>query len=87
MSVLDNFQDWKNFLSQRVEQAQGMGMDKETITDVAQQIGNYLAKEISPQNSQERLLQELWNAADEQEQKTIAGLMVKLVHGGEGPQH
>ena len=28
MSVLDNFQDWKNFLSQRVEQAQGMGMDE-----------------------------------------------------------
>ncbi|MFD1426228.1 Asp/Glu/hydantoin racemase [Kroppenstedtia sanguinis] len=86
MSVLNDFDEWKSFLSQRVEQAQGMGMNQETINDVAHQIGDYLAKEISPQNSQERLLKELWNAADEQEQQTIAGLMVKLVRDEAGPQ-
>lgn len=84
MSVLSNFQDWKNFLSERVEQAQGLGMDNETITDVAYQIGDYLAQEIDPKNSQERLLKELWDAADEEEQRTMAGLMVRLVHGNQG---
>ncbi|SMO55599.1 DUF3243 domain-containing protein [Melghirimyces algeriensis] len=83
MSVLSNFGDWKNFLNERVEQAQSLGMDKDTITDVAYQIGDYLAKEIDPKNEQERLLKELWDAADEEEQRTMASLMVKLVHGGQ----
>ncbi|PTX58652.1 uncharacterized protein DUF3243 [Melghirimyces profundicolus] len=86
MSVLNNFQDWKNFLNERVEQAQGVGMDKETINDVAYQLGDYLSKEIDPKNEQERLLKELWDAADEQEQRMMAGLMVKLVHGGQNRQ-
>lgn len=82
MSVLNDFQDWKHFLSQRVEQAQNLGMDKETIQDVAYSIGDYLAKDIDPKNEQERVLKELWEAADEQEQRMMAGLMVKLVHDG-----
>lgn len=83
MSVLDNFQEWKNFLSQRVEQGEAVGMDQETITDIAYQIGDYLAKDVDPKNEQERLLKELWDCADEAEQRTIAGLMVKLVNGEE----
>ncbi|GGE24930.1 hypothetical protein GCM10011571_28870 [Marinithermofilum abyssi] len=79
MSVLDNFQDWKNFLSERVQQAQKMGMNQDTISEVAYQIGDYLAQDVEPKNEQERVLKELWNAADEQEQKTMANLMVKLV--------
>ncbi|PTM58926.1 DUF3243 domain-containing protein [Desmospora activa] len=83
MSVLNNFQEWKNFLNQRVEQGEAFGMDKEAITDVAYQIGDYLAKDVDPKNEQERLLKELWDCADEEEQRTIAGLMVRLVQGGE----
>jgi hypothetical protein len=79
MSVLDNFQDWKSFLSERVEQAQKLGMNQDTISEVAYQIGDYLAQGVDPKNEQERVLKELWDAADEQEQKTMANLMVKLV--------
>ncbi|OYD09510.1 DUF3243 domain-containing protein [Paludifilum halophilum] len=82
MSVLNDYQDWKNFLSQRVDQAQSLGMDEEKIKDVAYQIGDYLAQDIDPKNEQERVLKDLWDAADEQEQRTMAGLMVKLVHDG-----
>ncbi|RAL26371.1 DUF3243 domain-containing protein [Thermoflavimicrobium daqui] len=82
MSVLENFQEWKNFLSERVNQAQGLGMDQNTISDLAYQLGDYLAKDVDPKNEQERLLQELWSVASEEEQKTIAGLMVKMVNDG-----
>ncbi|MDA8352725.1 MAG: DUF3243 domain-containing protein [Firmicutes bacterium] len=83
MSVLNNFQDWKNFLNERVEQAQSLGMDNEALNNAAVQIGEYLSKEIDPKNDQERMLKELWDAADEQEKHTMANLMVKLVHGGD----
>jgi hypothetical protein len=79
MSVLNNFQEWKNFLSNRVNQAERMGMDPETISDLAYQLGDYLAKDINPQNPEERLLKDLWGVADEEEQRVMAGLMVKLV--------
>jgi cell shape-determining protein MreC len=82
MSVLDNFQEWKSFLSQKVDQAKNLGMEQNTISDLAYQLGDYLAKDIDPQNEQERLLKELWSVADENEQRTIAGLMVKLVDDG-----
>ncbi|MFC4077903.1 DUF3243 domain-containing protein [Salinithrix halophila] len=82
MSVLNNFQDWKNFLNERVQQAHAVGMNDQKIADVAQQFGDYLAQGVDPKNGEERLLKELWECADEQEQQTMASLMVKLVSGG-----
>jgi hypothetical protein len=82
MSVLDNFERWKEFLADRVHQAEKMGMNRETINDIAYQIGDYLAKDVDPENVQERLLKDLWSVADENEQRTMAGLMVKLVDSG-----
>lgn len=79
MSVLQNFDEWKKFLKDRVEQASDLGMDKATIQDLAYEIGDYLAKDVDPKNEQERLLKELWDVADENEQRVMADLMVKLV--------
>jgi hypothetical protein len=81
MSVLDNFQEWKDFLHRRVNQAENLGMDRDSITNVAYYLGDYLAKGIDPKNPQESVLRDLWSVADEGEQKVIAGLMVKLVDG------
>jgi hypothetical protein len=79
MSVLDNFQQWKDFLGERLEQAQQQGMSREVISDIAYQIGDYLAKKVDPKNPEERVLADLWHVADEQEQHAIANMMVKLV--------
>ncbi|RBW69908.1 DUF3243 domain-containing protein [Bacillus taeanensis] len=79
MSVLDNFDQWKDFLGDRLNQAQNEGMNQQVISDVAYQIGDYLAKQVEPKNDQERLLAQLWNVASEEEQHAMANLMVKLV--------
>lgn len=79
MSILDNFSQWKDFLNQRVDQAQNAGVDDQTIQNIAYQIGDYLANHVDPKNTEERLLKELWEAGNEEEQKMLAGLMVKLV--------
>lgn len=82
MSILDNFQDWKNFLSERVKQAEKMGMNQDTIQNLAYEIGDYLSKDVEPKNEEERLLRDMWNAADQDEQRVIAGLMVKMLNDG-----
>lgn len=79
MSVLDNWQQWKDFLGDRLEQAKNQGMSHEVINEVAYQVGEYLAEQVEPKNEQERILADLWNVASEEEQHAIANMMVKLV--------
>ncbi|MGZ0049684.1 DUF3243 domain-containing protein [Brevibacillus gelatini] len=83
MSILDNFRDWKEFLGERVEQAKQAGMDNGTLENVAYQIGSYLAEQVDPKNDQERLLKQLWDAGDQQQQQALASLMVKLVQNSD----
>ncbi|TDQ39708.1 DUF3243 domain-containing protein [Aureibacillus halotolerans] len=82
MSILDNFDSWKGFLGDRLEHAEGQGYDQKAISEIAFQIGGYLAEEVEGKNEEERILAELWKVADEKEQHAIANMMVKLVKQG-----
>lgn len=79
MSVLDNFEEWKDFLGDRLQQAKSEGMDQGVISDMAYQLGDYLASQVEPKNAQEKVLADLWSVASKEEQHAIANLMVKLV--------
>lgn len=79
MSVLDNFGQWKDFLEGRLSQAKGDGVDQQTISNLAYEVGDYLAKQVDPKNAEERLLADLWSVASPEEQHSIANMMVKLV--------
>lgn len=79
MSVLDNWQQWKDFLGDRLDQGQEQGMSKDTVNNLAFQIGDYLAEQVDPKNEQERILSDLWSVASKDEQQAIANMMVKLV--------
>ncbi|MFC5648957.1 DUF3243 domain-containing protein [Paenibacillus solisilvae] len=78
-TVLTNFDTWKEFLSDRVEQAKSIGLSEDSIGKLAFEIGSFLDEKIDPKNEQQRALKELWDVGDEEERKTIARLMVKLV--------
>ncbi|WP_336785972.1 DUF3243 domain-containing protein [Paenibacillus sp. MMO-177] len=78
-NVISNFDNWKEFLSDRVAQARNNGMSEETIKNLAYEIGSFLDEKVDPKNEQQRVLKQLWDAGDENERKTVAGLMVKLV--------
>lgn len=79
MSVLDNFDTWKEFLHDRLNQGQEQGLSQEVVSDVAFQIGGYLADGVKAKNEQEQILADLWHVASEEEQHAIANMMVKLV--------
>lgn len=78
-TVLETFEKWKAFLAERVNQAQAIGMSDETISQLAFQIGEFLDQKVDPKNNEERLLKDLWDVGTEEERKTLARLMVKLV--------
>jgi len=78
-TVLTNFETWKHFLAERVSQAKKMGLSEDTISNLAFEIGSFLEEKVDPKNEQERVLKDIWDVGDEDERKTIARLMVKLV--------
>lgn len=78
-TVLDTFERWKSFLSERVEQAKKSGMSEDLISKIAYQIGEFLEDKVDPKNGEERLLKELWNVSDEEEKQAMARIMVKFV--------
>ncbi|MFJ8256779.1 DUF3243 domain-containing protein [Peribacillus asahii] len=79
MSVLDNWDQWKNFLGDRLHQGQSQGLEQSAISNLAYEIGDYLATQVDPKNEQERVLSDLWSVASEEEKHAIASIMVKLV--------
>ncbi|MBD1379284.1 DUF3243 domain-containing protein [Metabacillus arenae] len=79
MSVLENWDQWKNFLGDRLHHAQDDGMSNEVISDLAYEIGGYLSNQVEAKNPQEKVLADLWSVASEEEQHAIANVMVKLV--------
>ncbi|GIN83631.1 hypothetical protein J6TS2_00170 [Heyndrickxia sporothermodurans] len=79
MSVIDNWSQWKDFLGDRLNQAKQQGMTQETITQLAEQVGDYLSQQVEPKNEQQKILADLWSVASQEEQQAIANVMVKLV--------
>ncbi|GKU80818.1 DUF3243 domain-containing protein [Niallia sp. NCCP-28] len=91
-AILDNFTEFKSFLADKVAKAENLGLDEEQLAKAenlgldeeqlakaAQKIGDYLAKKEEPKNREEKLLQELWKAGNEEEQHKLAHMLVKLV--------
>ncbi|MFF5993384.1 DUF3243 domain-containing protein [Lysinibacillus sp. KU-BSD001] len=79
MGILENWQQWTHFLGEKVEDAKSDGMSSKMIDRAAVQIGEYLAKNIEPQNEQERVLADLWSVASSDEKQAMARCIVKLV--------
>lgn len=79
MGVLNNWEQWKDFLGDKLHQAQQAGLDQEVINNLAEEVGDYLASNVDPKNEQQRVLSDLWSVANEEEQQAIANVMVKLV--------
>ncbi|GGL43722.1 DUF3243 domain-containing protein [Sporolactobacillus putidus] len=79
MSVLDNWNQWKDFLGDRIQQAESLGVNEEALTGFAKKIGDYLSENVDPKTEQERVLSDLWHVAGENERLVLARLMMKLV--------
>jgi hypothetical protein len=77
-TVINNFDTWKQFLGNRVAAAKNMGIGEDAIAKLAYEIGEFLENRIDPENPEERVLKELWDAGNESERQTMAALMVKV---------
>jgi hypothetical protein len=79
MEIMDNWHDWKKTLGKAVDLGETVGMSDKTITNISKKVGTYLSDHVEPHNDEERLLKEMWNAADEDDRKVLAKIVVKNV--------
>lgn len=70
---------WKRTLGQAVEFAEELGIGREQITSLAQQVGDLLAQSVPPANPEQKAVKELWEIANIDERKILADLMTRLV--------
>ncbi|WP_066304227.1 DUF3243 domain-containing protein [Bacillus sp. FJAT-29814] len=76
---LTSFDDFREYLRGKINLGKKLGMDEEQLANSAQKVAEYLADKVPPKNSEERLLQELWNVGTEEEQHKLAHMLVRLV--------
>lgn len=74
-----SWESWKQTLAEAVQRGQSMGMSHDQLASRAEQIGDILAQNVDPQNPEQRVLQELWTSASEEEQQAIASAIIKMV--------
>lgn len=86
VSILDNFEHWKDFLGDRLNDAQQKGVSQDAINDLAYEVGEHLAQNVDAKNDEQAIIRDLWNVASEEERRAIASMMVKLVQN-EGSGH
>ncbi|MEK5240164.1 DUF3243 domain-containing protein [Paenibacillus sp. FSL L8-0470] len=77
--ILNNFQEFKSYLSKRIQLAQKIGLSDEQLVLAAEKIADYLAAYEEPRNSEEKLLLELWKVGSKEERHRLAHMLVKLV--------
>jgi len=74
-----SWHQWKKMLHQAVNVAEFVGVSDEHINELACRIGDFLANKIDPGNREQRLLNELWNEAGEDEKKVLTRLIIRMV--------
>ncbi|TYO96038.1 DUF3243 domain-containing protein [Desulfallas thermosapovorans] len=74
-----SWHQWKKMLHHAVNAAEAVGMSDERINDIACRVGQFLAEKVDPGNREQRLLNELWSEAREDEKKVLAGLIIRMV--------
>ncbi|EDL66006.1 DUF3243 domain-containing protein [Bacillus sp. SG-1] len=77
--ILSSFDKFTDYLGDKVDKADKLGLNEEQKARAAQKVGDYLANHEEPKNREEKLLYELWKAGNKEEQHMLAHMLVKLV--------
>ena len=76
--ILGDFDEFKSYLSKRIQLGKTAGLNEEQLANTAQKIADYLADKVEPRNREEQLLKELWKVGTKEEQHMLAHMLVKL---------
>ncbi len=79
MPFTDSFAEFKSQLAAKLDTAHRVGASRGTILNAAKGFSDWLAREVDPNNPEQRLLKELWEVADDNEKNSLVNMLVKFV--------
>lgn len=77
--ILENFNRFKQYLSEKVEMGEKMGLSEEKLAKTTELVANYLANHEEPRNREENLLMELWKSGSKEEQSALSHMLLNMV--------
>lgn len=78
MEFSESFKRFRNEIAEKIDLASEAGMTEDQMKRRAVNIGNWLSREVEPENREEFLLRELWQRCDESEKAAIASALYKI---------
>jgi hypothetical protein len=79
INVINNWDKWKKTLYNAISIGDAIGLSDHTITNLGTRIGEFLASNVDPENSEQRLLKELFANANKIEQEALTSVIIKMV--------
>ena len=77
--ILANFDNFKQYLAQKVEIGEKMGLSEERLAQITEKVSKYLAKHEEPKNREEYVLQQLWLVGEKEERHMLAHMLLRMV--------
>ncbi|KXS44937.1 MULTISPECIES: DUF3243 family protein [unclassified Candidatus Frackibacter] len=81
--MLESFKSFRNFLAKQVGMAEKMGVSDNSLSKATNRLADFLADNVEPRNKEEKILKELWAVASEEEQSTLAKLILRMIEDTE----
>ena len=79
MDFVKDWASWREHLQDAIKRGRDFGMSDDMIQNLSVKVGDFLAKKVCPATPEEQLMKDLWDVATQDERKTVATLMFKLV--------
>lgn len=77
---IENWQNWKETLRKAVDLGERVGLTDDTMANMGSKIGSFLSHNVDPDNKEQRLLKEMWNAANETEKENMTNVLIKMLN-------
>ena len=77
--ILQSFTHFTSYLKDQLAKGESLSLSDNMLAKAAKFVADHLAKHEEPRNREEKVLNELWQAADEDEKKALSRVLVKMV--------
>lgn len=77
--AVNDWDKWKKNLAKAISIGETVGLSDNTIKNLGVKVGEFLATNVDPENHEQRVLKELFEAGNEKEREALTNMIIKIV--------
>ncbi len=79
IKVINDWDKWKKTLYNVLSIGETVGLSEVTMANLGSKVGEFLASNVDPENREQRLLKELFDASNKAEQEILTSIIIKMI--------